>query len=192
MELSTAGGTELMESQQRFGVGAELPDDDRPSDRPSDHEPAAEPECAGGPDRAPEYGLHAVLAPADLGAIAPLRAALRAALRRWGVPELADTAELLASELLANALQHTGGGAALEARLGLDGRLRVEVRDGGARLPQLPRPRRAPETATSGRGLLLVEVLADGWGVRRHADGKITWFELAPPRPQPGRRAAGT
>ncbi|MFF7631620.1 ATP-binding protein [Kitasatospora sp. NPDC008050] len=151
-----------MESQQRFGIGAELPDDDR------------EPECA------PGHGLHAVLDPADLAAIAPLRAALRAALGHWGVPELADTAELLASELLANALQHTGGGAVLDARLGTDRRLRVEVRDGGA---QLPRPRRAPETATSGRGLLLVEVLADGWGVRRHADGKITWFELAPAHP---------
>jgi anti-sigma regulatory factor (Ser/Thr protein kinase) len=125
-----------------------------------------------GPDRR----LHAAFAPADLAAIAPLRAALRGALADWDVPALADTAELLATELVANALQHTSAGAVLDAVLGADLRLRVEVRDGDGRLP---RPRRATETETDGRGLVLVEALADAWGVRLRAEGKTTWFELA-------------
>ncbi|MCX4749814.1 ATP-binding protein [Kitasatospora sp. NBC_01287] len=150
-----------MESQQYFDVGAEVGSD-----------------LAG--QRAPGRRLHAAFAPADLAAIAPLRLALRTALADWGVPALADTAELLATELVANALQHTGAGAVLDAVLGADLRLRVEVRDGDARLP---RPRRAGEGETTGRGLVLVEALADAWGVRSRADGKTTWFELEAQRP---------
>ncbi|WP_371496214.1 ATP-binding protein [Kitasatospora sp. NBC_00374] len=119
--------------------------------------------------------LHAAFAPADLVAVGEIRHRLRAALSRWGVPELADTAELLTSELVTNALLHTGEGAVLEAVLTPEQRLRIEVQDGTTRLPG----RRAPaEWATSGRGLLLVESLADDWGVHLRGDGKVTWFEL--------------
>lgn len=94
-----------------------------------------------GPDRR----LHAAFAPADLAAIAPLRAALRGALADWDVPALADTAELLATELVANALQHTSAGAVLDAVLGADLRLRVEVRDRDGGCPdRAGRPRRRP------------------------------------------------
>ncbi|WP_280695992.1 ATP-binding protein [Kitasatospora sp. GP82] len=122
--------------------------------------------------------LHAALDPADLVAVSAVRHRLRAALSRWGVPELADTAELLTSELVTNALVHTGRGAVFDAVLTAEQRLRIEVQDGTARLPG----RRAPaEYATSGRGLLLVEALADDWGVQLRGDGKVTWFELATP-----------
>ncbi|MGF1432091.1 ATP-binding protein [Kitasatospora sp. LaBMicrA B282] len=151
-----------MESQQSFGIRA-------------DNGTGGGAEAA---ERTLDRRLHAAFAPGQLAAIAPLRAELRAALGRWGVPELADTAELLTTELVANALQHTTAGAVLDAVLGGDRRLRVEVRDG---TPELPSPRRAAETATSGRGLMLVEALADAWGVRVRAEGKITWFELAAP-----------
>ncbi|MFD0562437.1 ATP-binding protein [Kitasatospora saccharophila] len=57
-----------------------------------------------------------------------------------------------------------------------ESRLRVEVQDGAARVPGR---RAAAETATSGRGLFLVEALADDWGVQLRADGKTTWFELS-------------
>lgn len=62
------------------------------------------------------------------------------------MPELADTAELLTSELLTNALLHTPYGAVLEAVLGADRRLRVEVRDDSGNVPHprrsgRPRPR---------------------------------------------------
>ncbi len=126
-------------------------------------------------DRA-ECRLHAALGPAELAAVATLRHRLREALGDWGAPQLADTAELLVSELVTNALLHTEHGAVLDAVLGADRRLRVEVRDESGRLP---RPRPPAEAATSGRGLLLVEALADAWGVQVRADGKVTWFELA-------------
>ncbi|MFC8716504.1 ATP-binding protein [Kitasatospora sp. NPDC057198] len=121
--------------------------------------------------------LHASLDAADLPAVGAIRRRLRAALDHWGVPEeLADTAELLASELVTNALVHTGRGAVFDAVLTEESRLRVEVQDGAA---QVPSRRAASETATSGRGLFLVEALADDWGVQLRADGKTTWFELS-------------
>ncbi|MEV4616521.1 ATP-binding protein [Kitasatospora sp. NPDC049258] len=133
--------------------------------------PAHEPDCV------LHHRLHAAFAPADLVAVGAIRHRLRAALSRWGVPELADTAELLTSELVTNALLHTGKGAVLDAVLTAEQRLRIEVLDGTTRLPG----RRPPtEWATSGRGLLLVEALADDWGVQLRGDGKVTWFELGP------------
>lgn len=128
---------------------------------------------------------------ADLPAVAETRRILRDNLREWGVAALVDTTELLATELLTNALQHTCGGAVLTATLspgafrgGEPGqRLRIEVRDTVARLPR-PRPPRwetdlTEDYGTSGRGLLLVDALADDWGVRPYpAGGKEVWFEL--------------
>lgn len=119
---------------------------------------------------------------ADLRAVADTRRRLRDQLRLWGVPALADTAELLATEIVTNALQHTGGGAVLTATLspGPAKRLRVEVHDSLGRRP----PRRPPggvrpaDDATSGRGLLLVEALADTWGIQASGAGKTVWFEL--------------
>jgi anti-sigma regulatory factor (Ser/Thr protein kinase) len=118
--------------------------------------------------------------------VAETRRLLRDNLRCWGVPALADTTELLATELVTNALQHTSGGAVLTATLsaGPDHRLRVEVHDSLARRPP---PRSAQEAAmaaelgehgTSGRGLLLVQALADAWGVHTRGTGKVVWFEL--------------
>lgn len=139
----------------------------------------------------------------DLTAVGQVRAELRALLAHWGAPGRAETAELLASELVTNALVHTDGAAVVKAALtgGTEawakGRLRVEVRDFAARHPALRVPGArtgAPDagppggpheamddieqTATSGRGLLLVHSLADGWGVRPHGVGKTVWFEL--------------
>ena len=122
--------------------------------------------------------LHLTLDAADLVAVGAVRHRLRAALGTWGVPELADTAELLTSELVTNALLHTTRGAVFDAVLTADLRLRIEVQDGTARLPGRRREP-AAESATSGRGLFLVEALADDWGVQLRGDGKVTWFELA-------------
>ncbi|MBP0455455.1 MULTISPECIES: ATP-binding protein [unclassified Kitasatospora] len=124
--------------------------------------------------------LHLAVDAADLVAVGAVRHRLRTALGDWGVPELADTAELLSSELVTNALLHTGQGAVFDAVLTADLRLRIEVRDGAGRLPGRRRDPDA-EYATSGRGLVLVEALADAWGVQLRGDGKVTWFELASP-----------
>ncbi|GHF25591.1 ATP-binding protein [Streptomyces mashuensis] len=136
------------------------------------------------------------LRPKDLAAVAEVRAGLRELLARWGAPGRARTAELLASELVTNALVHTDGAAVVSARLTggaaapAKGRLRVEVRDFLSRHPTLrpvpaagcdsgPGPAdEARIAATSGRGLVLVHALADVWGVRTHAVGKSVWFEL--------------
>jgi serine phosphatase RsbU (regulator of sigma subunit)/anti-sigma regulatory factor (Ser/Thr protein kinase) len=128
----------------------------------------------------PSHQIRRRVAQADLARIADVRAELRDAVRRWGVGELADTAELLASELLTNALVHTDRDAMLTARLydALGGRLRVEVEDES---DQWPKRRTPGEQASSGRGLLLVEALADDWGVEPRGSGKRMWFELTAP-----------
>ncbi|MFF0295828.1 ATP-binding protein [Kitasatospora sp. NPDC004615] len=128
------------------------------------------------PECALHRRLHASLEAADLPAVSTVRRRLRAALDHWGVPELADTAELLTSELVTNALVHTGKGAEFDAQFTAEQRLRVEVHD---RTSHLPGRRHPNEDATSGRGLLLVEALADDWGVQLRGDGKVTWFELS-------------
>ena len=128
---------------------------------------------------------------ADLAQISEVRGELRDAVRRWGVGDLADTVELLTSELITNALVHTDRDALLTARLYREGgpvgpaRLRVEVDDESDLWPR----RRTPgEQASSGRGLMLVEALSDAWGVDPRGSGKRMWFELI--HRQPAAEAA--
>jgi anti-sigma regulatory factor (Ser/Thr protein kinase) len=114
----------------------------------------------------------------DLGAVPETRKALRELLRHWGRPGRSEVAELLTSELVTNALVHTDRDAVLTATVGPRG-LRVEVRDFVARVPRLYLPGCEPSgDGTHGRGLLLVQSLADAWGVRTHGVGKAVWFEL--------------
>ncbi|MDX6348197.1 MAG: hypothetical protein QOF84_2987 [Streptomyces sp.] len=103
---------------------------------------------------------------------------IRAVLHDWQVADHVDVAMLLVSELLTNVLLHTDENALLTARLlGMPGgrRLRIDVHDRNDNMPH----RRSPgEMASSGRGLLLTETLADAWGVEPRGDGKAIWFEL--------------
>ncbi|GAA2425776.1 ATP-binding protein [Streptomyces glaucus] len=119
--------------------------------------------------------LRCRLGRADLGAVPEARRALRELLRHWGRPERSQVAELLTSELVTNALVHTDDDAVLTATVGPRA-LRVEVRDFVARRPRPCVPDAGD--STHGRGLLLVESLADAWGVRAHGVGKAVWFEL--------------
>jgi anti-sigma regulatory factor (Ser/Thr protein kinase) len=122
-------------------------------------------------------GLRRRLVRSDLSAVPEVRCALRELLRHWGRPGIADIAELLTSELVTNALIHTENDAEVTATLAAS-RLRVEVRD---HLERLPEPLFAdPDESTHGRGLFLVQALADAWGVRMqgHGTGKVVWFEL--------------
>ena len=118
---------------------------------------------------------------ADLRAVAEARGLLREHLDRWGLKKLSDTAELLMSELVTNALVHTEHGAVLTARLTPHParRLRVEVHDFAA---HHPRARVADDQSCNGRGLLIVRALADAWGVSTQQAGKTVWFELSPVR----------
>ena len=94
---------------------------------------------------------------------------------------LLDLVELLASEVVTNAVLH--GRGPVELLLNDDGtRLKVEVSDGEpGPLPWMPG--RPPDGQERGRGLLIVDYLADRWGCRPHssAPGKIVWFELRYP-----------
>lgn len=81
---------------------------------------------------------------------------------------------LVVTELVTNSVKHAD--AAPELTLDWDGtRLRVEVYDEGEGLPVR---RDAGMTATSGRGLALVEAVADRWGVIERDKGKVVWAEL--------------
>ncbi|MER6710928.1 MULTISPECIES: ATP-binding protein [unclassified Streptomyces] len=130
-------------------------------------------------EQVPAPQLRRRLGRADLRAVPEARRALRELLRQWGRPgrsDLPDIAELLTSELVTNAIVHTDHDAVLTATVGPRG-LRVEVRDFVARRPRLRLP--VTDDGTNGRGLFLVQSLADAWGVRAHGVGKAVWFELA-------------
>ncbi|WP_327431469.1 SpoIIE family protein phosphatase [Streptomyces sp. NBC_01236] len=105
----------------------------------------------------------------------------RTQLVSWGLEPLVDTAELLVSELVTNALRY--GEGEIRLRLLLDRTLVCEVWDAG--LVQ-PRRRRARDTDEGGRGLQLVGLLSAAWGSRRTPRGKTVWFELPLPDGETG------
>ncbi|MEU2060631.1 SpoIIE family protein phosphatase [Streptomyces sp. NPDC013455] len=117
------------------------------------------------------------VAPGDPEALTQARHMIRAAVRSWGAGDRADEIELVADELITNALMHTEGSAIVTLRAldGRDHRLRIEVEDCSS---ALPRRRDAGESGVSGRGLLLVERLADSWGVEARGGGKAVWCEF--------------
>lgn len=136
-------------------------------------------------DRAPTRGVHRTtrrtaltVAQAEPERVAGARRQVRDLLHDWASGEQIDSAELMVSEMLTNVLVHTDNDALLLAEaIGEQGnrRLRVEVADTS---DELPHRRRPGELASSGRGLVLMEMLADAWGVDPRGEGKSIWFEL--------------
>ena len=102
------------------------------------------------------------------------RRLVREELRRAGREDLLDTAELLVTELVTNALVHTGTTMEVYAEVG-DAGLYVEVADAS---PQLPLVRHHADLAGTGRGLRLLQHMADRWGADPRSQGKCVWFEL--------------
>jgi anti-sigma regulatory factor (Ser/Thr protein kinase) len=99
-----------------------------------------------------------------------------------------DEAELLTSESATNAVSHTasgrpGGHFALMVEWTADWS-RITVTDQGA--ATVPSRVAAKGGATSGRGVDLIEQLADGWGFSRERAGTRLWFELAEVKPPAG------
>ncbi|SHN04327.1 SpoIIE family protein phosphatase [Actinacidiphila paucisporea] len=92
----------------------------------------------------------------------------------WGIGELADSAVLVVSELVTNAVRYATG--PIHLRLLRDGTLTCEVTDDSSTAPQL---RRALETDENGRGLFITARLTQRWGVRRAGRGKTIWAEMA-------------
>ncbi len=104
------------------------------------------------------------------------RTYLRGVLDDWGTSERIEDAMLLVTELIANAVIHGSAEVRLDVDIE-DSVLRVRVADGSPVLPRKP----DASASGSGRGLAIVESLADKWGIAPNngiVDGKTVWFEL--------------
>ena len=104
------------------------------------------------------------------------RHATRAVLAAWNLSHVDESATLLVSELVTNAVRHARGTDVVTVDL-LAGRawLRIEVLDTDRHWPQ---PRIPDGFDESGFGFILVEALAGNWGVRETEAGKAVWAEL--------------
>lgn len=114
--------------------------------------------------------------PLDAWAPRLARKALRPILTGWGFtdPGWLDSAEIVVSELVTNALRHGGGCLELLAECH-DQRVTLTAADGSAILPE----RRDPSN-DGGRGIMIIEMIAEQWGVNTHHEGKRVWVHLAP------------
>ncbi|MEW2355643.1 SpoIIE family protein phosphatase [Spirillospora sp. NPDC029432] len=112
--------------------------------------------------------------PAHPAAVRRARGLIRARLKQWGLAELSPATELLASELVTNALTHADG--RVTVRLVREGGLVCEVFDSSDGRPRI-RHDEGDDLAETGRGLHVVGRLARRWGVRRTAGGKAVWCE---------------
>ncbi|MEU6257814.1 ATP-binding protein [Streptomyces sp. NPDC047043] len=115
---------------------------------------------------------------AELEEVAALRRVLRTHLRLWGLHDSIDAAELCVSEFVANVINHVGPGTPTTLVVSMNGtHLRIEVHDPDMRA--LPILQQADADSETGRGMTLVNAVADRWGVLLRPDRKVTWCELA-------------
>jgi len=120
------------------------------------------------------------LAP-KLTSVREARSVLTEPMKRWDLEDMIPTTELLVSELVTNAVRYSRGDVTL--RLVNEKALVVEVLDNSGALPRL---RQASGEDENGRGLQVVRQLAQRWGARRTATGKVVWCE----QPLPGGASA--
>jgi anti-sigma regulatory factor (Ser/Thr protein kinase) len=132
------------------------------------------------PDQTDRTGRRVQLTlPAVSHAARLARRATRDALAAWQLGYLEETAVLLVSELVTNAVRHARGTGAVTLELRSAGAwLRMEVQDAD---PQWPQPRTPADCDESGFGFVLVDSLAGRWGVRETPQGKAVWAELRQP-----------
>jgi anti-sigma regulatory factor (Ser/Thr protein kinase) len=126
-----------------------------------------------------DYTLHI---PNDLRAVTVCRRTLRLILTLHGLIGVADIAELLAAELVSNAVRHTKGPAALRVRRTPEGAVWIGAWDTDPAPPGPPRALEEVAESEDGRGLGLVRACADHWGwqpAARFGDrGKYVWCQL--------------
>lgn len=121
-----------------------------------------------------EPDLWAANLPSSTGSVRVARHFIQDALRCMGSPELEEAATLLVSELATNAVLHAHSRLRLSV-LCRDGVIRIEVGDDDPTPPRLVEP---DPLRPGGRGIMLVELLSDDWGVSGNERGKTVWFEL--------------
>lgn len=109
-----------------------------------------------------------------LTSVAACRAFVEATLAAWDCNDTEQIAVLLTSELVTNAIVHVGSDFRVRLVLG-EADLEVEVADASTALPEL---RSVDSVSEGGRGLWLVQRLANVWGTRLCAKGKVVWFRL--------------
>lgn len=108
---------------------------------------------------------------------------------RGASPDTLEAVELMVSELATNCIRHTDSGFEITIiRKGPHIRVEATDRAGGTPRMRTPRP-----TDPTGRGLKIVDVLSDRWGVERGSTpGKTVWFTVAEAAPFPAARACRT
>ncbi|MCX5293189.1 MULTISPECIES: ATP-binding protein [unclassified Streptomyces] len=131
----------------------------------------------------PETWDYTLYIPNDLRAVTVCRRTLRLILTMHGLIGLVDTAELLATELVANAVRHPKGPAALRVRRSPESAVWIGAWDADPEPPEPPRSLNEVGDLEEGRGLGLVAACADNWGWQpsaRFGDrGKFIWCDLA-------------
>lgn len=121
-----------------------------------------------------DMALHEIL-PSDARAPREARHAVARFLTSAHLPQLTDDAELLASELVTNAVRHASGPIDVRAYL-RDGYLRLEVADSAVDRQVVPRTAHADDEG--GRGMELVDKLSARWGWRSTGHSKVVWLDL--------------
>jgi anti-sigma regulatory factor (Ser/Thr protein kinase) len=118
--------------------------------------------------------------PPEAGSAKPARGLIDVACRAWGFLDLQHPGRLVISELVANAVQHTGTQMTVTVSRRRTG-LHLSVRDGDARLPRLRQPSsgdQAAQAGSGGHGLRIVDTLAASWGAISTRDGKVVWATM--------------
>jgi anti-sigma regulatory factor (Ser/Thr protein kinase) len=116
------------------------------------------------------------------------RGHVRSVAHEWGLPELADTAELLVSELVTNAVRAS---QQLNARADMPATpvVRIWVASDGLSLvirvwdasSEVPVRRHGAPDEIGGRGLMIVEALSKEWGTYQENGGKVVWVLIGGP-----------
>ncbi|MEV7339791.1 ATP-binding protein [Streptomyces sp. NPDC093544] len=128
------------------------------------------------------------------GSVARARRLTDAWLSGWAVcADTCDTATLVISELVTNAIVHTAGERVVCELHHDDDLVRIAVRDEGC-APGQPRPWPQRPEEEHGRGLLLVDAVCRAWGAQETGPGLLVWAELehSTDRPSPDRYDADT
>ena len=114
--------------------------------------------------------------PSTPEAVGAARRTIVRQLEAWGIDDVIDDMQIVVSELITNAVRY--GENPVEFRLSIRGPfVRIEVID--ANTADIPLPRQAADSESTGRGMPLIDALAAEWGVEVSTTNKTVWAELA-------------